>query len=223
MNPELIRGVTPPDFVLNVPKGSGDKLKTEIAGIPADKLTSWRLSTFKAGETMGEVARQYHVTLALLENVNMIDAHDPPADGTVLIVPAAPPRERRIYYRVKAADTLDSIAAHYEVTTSDLMRWNHLKSSRAPHGRTLRIYENYYPTETVSETRVAAKRPVGHTEAVADTSGTHAKVEHKVRSGETLWSIAHQYGTTVEAIKKENSFLASRQLEVGDLLNITPR
>lgn len=223
MNPELIRGVTPPDFVLNVPKGSGDKLKTEIASIPADKLTSWRLSAFKPGETLGEVARQYHVTLASLENVNMIDAHDPPAEGTVLIVPAAPPRLRRVYYRVKAADTLDTIAAHYEVTVSDLKKWNHLKSSRAPHGRTLRIYENYYPAEAIRETRVAAKRPAGHTERVADTSGTHAKMEHKVRSGETLWSIAHQYGTTVEAIKQENPFLASRQLEVGDLLNITPR
>ena len=223
INPELIRGVTPPDFVLNVPKGTGDRLKTGIAGIPQDKLTSWRLSTFQSGETLGEVARQYHVTLASLENVNMIDAHDPPAAGTVLIVPAAPPRERRVYYRVKAADTLDSIAAHYEVTTSDLMRWNHLKSSRAPRGRTLRIYENYYPAETVSETRVAAKRTAGHTEAVAETSGTHAKVEHKVRSGETLWSIAHEYGTTVDAIKQENPFLASRQLEVGDLIRITPR
>lgn len=223
MNPELIRGITPPDFALNVPKGTGDKLKTEIASIPADKLTSWRLSTFKAGETLGEMARQYHVTLASLENVNMIDAHDPPAAGTVLIVPAAPPRERRVYYRVKSADTLDSIAAHYEVTVSDLKRWNHLRSSRVPHGRTLRIYENYYPTESVAETRVAAKRPVGHAEAVAEKSGTHAKVEHRVRSGETLWSIAHEYGTTVEAIKQENSFLASRQLEVGDLLNITPR
>ncbi|HKF51451.1 MAG TPA: LysM peptidoglycan-binding domain-containing protein [Candidatus Acidoferrales bacterium] len=223
MNPELIRGITPPEFALNVPKGTGDKLKTEIASIPADKLTSWRLSTFKSGETLGEVARQYHVTLASLENVNMIDAHDPPAEGTVLIVPAAPPRLRRVYYRVKAADTLDSIAARYEVTVSDLRSWNHLKSSRAPHGRTLRIYENYYPAESVGETRVAAKRPVGHTEAVAETSGAHAKVEHKVRSGETLWSIAHEYGTTVDAIKQENPFLASRGLEVGDRLNITPR
>lgn len=223
MNPELIRGITPPDFVLNVPKGTGDKLKTEIASIPADKLTSWRLSTFASGETLGEVARQYHVTVASLENVNMIDPHDPPSAGTVLIVPAAPPRVRRVYYRVKSADTLDSIAARYEVTTSDLRRWNHLRSSKTPHGRTLRIYENYYPAESVGEARVAAKRAVGHTEAVAETTGAHGKVEHKVRSGETLWSIAHEYGTTVEAIKQGNPFLASRGLEVGDLLNINPR
>ncbi len=221
LNPELIRGVTPPDFVLNVPEGTGDKLKTEIAGIPADKLTSWRLATFASGETMGAVARQYHVTVASLENVNMIDAHDPPAAGTVLIVPTAPPRVRRVYYRVRSTDTLDSIAAKYEVTVSDLQRWNHLRSSRTPHGRTLRIYENYYPMESVGDTRIASRRTSGSTVAVAQKS-TNGKVEHRVRSGETLWSIAHQYGTTVAAIKQSNPFLASRQLEVGDLLNISP-
>lgn len=221
LNPELVRGVTPPDFVLNVPKGTGDKLKTEIAEIPADKLTSWRLATFASGETMGAMARQYHVTMASLENVNMIDAHDPPAAGTVLIVPTAPPRVRRVYYRVRSTDTLDSIAAKYEVTVSDLRRWNHLRSSRTPHGRTLRIYENYYPMENVSETRIASRRTTGRTVAVAQKSA-NGRVEHRVRSGETLWSIAHQYGTTVAAIKQSNAFLATRELEVGDLLNITP-
>ena len=224
LNPELVRGVTPPNFVLNVPKGTGDKLKIEIAGIPADKLTSWRLATVSDGETLGEVARQYHVTLAALENVNMIDAHDPPATGTVLMIPAAPPRVKLIYYRVRRADTMDSIAAHYEVSASDLRRWNHLRSERTPHGRTLRIYEDYYPSDTMRATETA-RRSTEHAQAIADTSTAagHETVKHVVRSGETLWSIAHEYRTTVDAIKQQNSFLASRGLEVGDRLSITPK
>lgn len=221
LNPELVRGVTPPNFALKVPKGTGAKLTTGIAAIPADKLTSWRLATFASGETLGGIARQYHVRLASLENVNMIDAHDPPAGGTVLIVPTAPPRVRRIYYRVKTRDTLDSIAAKYEVTVSDLQRWNHLRGSRAPHGRTLRIYENYYPAESTTEMRSASRRTSGRTVAVAEKSA-HGKVEHRVRSGETLWSIAREYGTTVAALKQANPFLATRELEVGDLLNVAP-
>jgi membrane-bound lytic murein transglycosylase D len=225
LNPALVRGVTPPDFVLNVPKGTGDKLKTEIAAIPADKLTSWRLATFSDGETLGAVARQYHVTLASLENVNMIDAHDPPATGTVLMIPAAPPRLKLIYYRVRRADTMDSIAAHYEVSVSDLRRWNHLRSEKTPHGRTLRIYEDYYPAETVRAPRTeTARNSTEHAEAIADTSAApHQTAKHVVRSGETLWSIAHEYGTTVDAIKQQNPFLASRGLEVGDRLTITPK
>ncbi|MFZ0334217.1 MAG: LysM peptidoglycan-binding domain-containing protein [Candidatus Acidiferrales bacterium] len=225
LNPELVRGVTPPDFVLKVPKGTGDELQTEIANIPADKLTSWRLTKFSADETLGEVARQYRVTLASLENVNVIDPHDPPAAGTVLIVPAAPPRVRLVYYRVRRADTLDSIALRYDVTVSDLQRWNRLRSSRTPHGRSLRIYENSYPGETATAPRTVtvARHSTEQAQATAATAGPHEKVEHKVRSGETLWSIAKEYGTTVDAIKQQNPFLATRGLEVGDRLSISPR
>jgi membrane-bound lytic murein transglycosylase D len=223
LNPELVRGVTPPAFDLNVPKGTGDKLKAEIANIPADKLTSWRIATLSDGETLGEVARQYHVTLASLENVNMIDPHDPPADGTMLVVPTAPPRVRLIYYRVRRADTLDSIASRYDVSVAELQRWNHLRSSRTPHGRTLRIYENSYPGETVTSVRTVktAQHSTAHAQVVEDARGNQ-NVEHTVRSGETLWSIARQYGTTVEAIKQQNPFLATRGLEIGDRLSISP-
>lgn len=224
LNPELVRGVTPPEFDLNVPKGTGDKLKADIANIPADKLTSWRITTVAKGDTLGGIAQRYHVTLASLENVNMIDAHDPPADGTTLIVPTAPPRVRLIYYRVRRADTLDSIASRYDVSVAELQRWNHLRSSRTPHGRTLRIYENSYPNETVASVRTvkAAQRSTEHAQVVED-SGGHSSVEHTVRPGETLWSIAHEYGTTVEAIKRQNAFLATRGLETGDRLSIAPR
>ena len=58
---------------------------------------------------------------------------------------------------------------------------------------------------------------------MVEDADSHQNVEHTVRSGETLWSIAHEYGTTVEAIKQQNSFLATRGLEVGDRLTITPR
>jgi LysM repeat protein len=43
-----------------------------------------------------------------------------------------------------------------------------------------------------------------------------------VKAGETLYSIAHAYRTTVEALRRANPFLAGRPLEVGDLLTILP-
>ena len=47
-------------------------------------------------------------------------------------------------------------------------------------------------------------------------------IVHRVRPGETLWSIALAYRTTVEALRAANHFLFSRQLQVGDLLMIQP-
>jgi LysM repeat protein len=45
-------------------------------------------------------------------------------------------------------------------------------------------------------------------------------IQHKVKPGETLYSIAREYGVTVLALKESNPFLADRSLEAGDLLKI---
>ena len=46
------------------------------------------------------------------------------------------------------------------------------------------------------------------------------RVQHRVKPGETLYSIAREYGTTVSALRQSNPFLADRSLEAGDLLKI---
>jgi membrane-bound lytic murein transglycosylase D len=226
LNPELIRGVTPSSstFSLRVPPGTAAGLQSAIHAIPPDKWTSWRLAKLEPGESLGEIAKRFHVTLASLENVNTIDAHDPPDPGTELIIPAAPPRTRLVHYRVRRGDTLYSIASHYSVSVSELRRWNRLRTERAPLGRWLRIYETYYPYETVRRASNDSSRatPAGRSASVK-TASRAGGVEHRVRPGETLWSIARAYRTTVSALKAANPFLANRDLEVGDLLMISPR
>lgn len=231
LNPELIRGITPadPEFALRVPQGMGAELQKAIAPIPADKWATWRLAKFGPDQTLGEVAREYHVTLASLENVNMIDPHDPPATGTELIIPAAAPKLRLVHYRVKRGDTLDSIASRYSVSTAELQRWNHLRTEHAPRGRVLRIYEEYYPTLTAASERSVAAAPAARSTTGATTApvktAAHSGdvVIHRVQAGETLWSIAREYRTTVDAIKQSNPFLETRGLQVGDRLHITSR
>jgi len=225
LNPQLVRGITPnqPGFNLHVPEGTGAELQKEIASIPADKLTIWRIAKLQSGQTLGEIARQYHVTVASLENVNVIDANDPPAVGTELIIPTAPPRARLVHYRVRRGDTLEGIASRFDVSVSELQRWNHLRTERTPHGRLLRIYENTYPGATPIRAAVSGRTHPDHSVAATmqktsqKTAGNHT-VQHRVRPGETLWSIAQTYGTTVAALKEENHFLASRELRAGDRL-----
>ena len=45
---------------------------------------------------------------------------------------------------------------------------------------------------------------------------------HRVQAGETLWSIAKTYSTTVEALRLGNPFLTSRGLQAGDSLKVEP-
>jgi LysM repeat protein len=58
--------------------------------------------------------------------------------------------------------------------------------------------------------------------------GTHAQVaavtevSHRVKRGDTLWRIARQYGTTVDALSARNG-LSSESLQVGQVLKVTSR
>jgi LysM repeat protein len=49
-----------------------------------------------------------------------------------------------------------------------------------------------------------------------------AALEHRVKPGETLYSIAHAYQTTVSSLRESNPFLADRTLQAGDVLTIQP-
>ena len=58
----------------------------------------------------------------------------------------------------------------------------------------------------------------GHAK-VAEGSASRLQI-HRVKTGETLTSIARTYGTTVETLRSDNRFLLSRSLEAGDTLRI---
>ena len=44
-------------------------------------------------------------------------------------------------------------------------------------------------------------------------------IQHRVRSGDSLWKLASRYGTTTEQIRADNG-LSSNNLQVGQLLTI---
>ena len=91
-----------------------------------------------------------------------------------------------------------------------------------------RVSETKVPATRVSATRVSTPRLTASRTDVSGTaagSGTAARssqpVVHTVRRGETLYSIARTYMTTVEALRSDNHFLASRSLQTGDTLTIS--
>jgi membrane-bound lytic murein transglycosylase D len=221
MNPELLRNVTPNDsqFELKIPEGCAQKFQQNIQQVPDDKWTSWRLHEVTDGETLREVAQTYHVTLAALEDVNHLEAGTTLADGFWLTVPTAPPRARLVHYRVRRTESLESIAIRFDVTVPELKRWNHIRSNYVRRGARLRIYAGGEPLRSTRPKSRTAIRDVSATSAShAPTRGD--AVRHTVKRGETLYSIAHQYGTTVAALRESNPFLAERELETGDVLTI---
>jgi membrane-bound lytic murein transglycosylase D len=234
LNPEMLRSVTPndPNFELKLPAGYGEKLLNVINQVPADKWTSWRLHTVEQGETLSDIARHYRVTVPAIEAANHLETHAVVPAGFMLNVPAAPPAVRLVHYRVVRGDTLEGIAERFDVSVSQLRRWNNIRGASVPRGSRLKIYAGGSAED--SSRSAAAKsgvRPAGNGSAAGVTvrrvSATAtgagekpASVEHRVKKGETLYSIAHAYKTSVENIRQANSFLGERALKAGDVLTI---
>jgi membrane-bound lytic murein transglycosylase D len=236
LNPEMLRSVTPndPNFELNLPAGYGEKFSNVISQVPPDKWTSWRLHTVEQGETMADIARHYHVTVAGIEAANHLEAHAVVPAGFMLNVPAAPPAVRLVHYRVVRGDTLEGIAERFDVSVSQLKRWNNIHGASVPRGSRLKIYAGGSPDDSGRSAVVGKSaahaagdgngavtvRKVSATAPASGVSDKPASVEHHVKQGETLYSIAHAYKTSVESIRQANSFLDERPLKAGDVLTI---
>ncbi|MGP8157123.1 MAG: LysM peptidoglycan-binding domain-containing protein [Candidatus Acidiferrales bacterium] len=224
LNPELLRGVTPdqPGFELNLPAGTARNFEENIQQVPEDKWTTWRLHTVVEGETLPDIAERYRVTLPALESANHLEAHASVPAGFVLDVPAAPPVIRLVHYRVQRDDTLEGIADRFDVTVAELKRWNRIAGHHMARGMRLRIYAGSGDTAATSR---APSKPVRSSGSAVRNVSTHASeksdaLEHRVKPGETLYSIAREYGTTVSALRESNPFLSGRPLEPGDVLTV---
>ncbi len=230
LNPGLLRTVTPsdPEFELHLPAGTAERFFAEIAEIPQEKWVLWRRHRVEEGETLSGIAGKYRVTAAAIAQVNGIELRTVMNVGDRLTIPAttaSTPSGQLVRYRVRRGDTLSDIARQHEVSVEELRRWNGIRGSTVARGAVLKVYPGGRPLAGSSRARRQKQdkdSPVGGAAAVAASveRGTDGSVTHRVKPGETLWSIARAYRTTVEALRSANQFLVSRQLKAGDLLVI---
>jgi len=155
LNPGLLRWTTPannPHYVLNLPPGTGPSFEEAIAAIPPNKRIWWRTHRVAEGETLGSVSRKFHISTAALAAANQVPKGAPLPEGSLLVLPLAAGSEaslarvrergprRPLRYKVKGGDTLDRIADRFDVTPSQLRRWNKLSSLGLVEGQNLKIY-----------------------------------------------------------------------------------
>ncbi len=223
LNPQLLRNTTPngPGFQLKLPSGSTKSFEENIQQVPEDKWTSWRLHAAGEGETLPDIARHYRVTVASIETANHLQPHASVPSGFLLNVPTPAPTVRLVSYRVKRGDTLDGIAGRFDVTVEQLKHWNHISGQHVSRGTRLRIYAG---SQSANVPPAKAKSARNENQALQNVSARQSEkpeaLEHRVKPGETLYSIAHEYQTSVTALKQANAFLADRPLQAGDLLSI---
>jgi membrane-bound lytic murein transglycosylase D len=232
LNPQLLHLTTPndPQFVLQLPAGAGEHFQEQMADIPQDKWLSWRLHRVEDGDTLSTIARKYQLSPAALADVNGLTLQARLETDQKVIIPLSAQTPslaaRLIRYRARKTDTLQSIADEFDVSVAELRKWNRLPNSRVVPGMRLKIYPGGTGPAPVQSVSAGAPRPEAvsakavRVDAEPNLSAGGDTVVYRVRAGETLWSIAQAYQTTIEALRAGNRFLFSRPLQAGDTLTI---
>ena len=108
-------------------------------------------------------------------------------------------------HRVRRGETLSTIARKYRTNVNSIARANNIhRRNYIVAGQTLNIPQK----GTVVYRKKKYKKP----------RRTHAST-HVVKSGDSLWIIAKQYGTTTKQIQKQNNIRTNR-LQIGQILQI---
>lgn len=140
-----------------------------------------------SGDTLWSIARKYNLSVNELKALNNLGSNVLSV-GQRLIVG----KESSNDYVVSAGDTLWAIARKFNVSVDDIKALNNLSSNNLSIGMTLKI--PLYSNKQNEETNV-----------------------YVVKSGDSLWSIARMFNSTVDEIKSLNG-LKSNVLRIGQRL-----
>ena len=236
LNPSLLRLSTPKDgaFELHLPAGTKPQYETSIAAIPSGMRLWWRYPMVHSGDTLASLARTYRVTARSIAEANGLDGTDL-QNNPRLIIPVAPNTRgvsdtgtyaRRITrYKVRKGDTVQTVAENFGIPAQMVRRWNGLRSDSLRGRTVLALHLPVSPSsELASSASSGSTKPSAkssRTASARSSSGKPANVEaeraseqasvlrHKVKSGETFYSIATAYKTTVAALKRNNQNVAT--------------
>ena len=141
----------------------------------------------KKGDTLYSIAKKYNTSVDNLKSINSITT-DSLAIGQIIKLPSTSNVASDTYI-VKKGDSLYSIARTYNTSVDKLKEINNLTSNALAIGQVLKL-----PSSDMSE-----------------------NVVYTVKKGDNLYSIAREYGTTIDAIKKLNN-ITSNTLSIGQKL-----
>ncbi len=211
LNPEVLRGMTPPkdSFTVRIPPGTGASFDSLFGELPEAERTAWKRVTTKKGETISKLAKRagvsvkefrwYNPTLGVTRSGHVSAGRTVMFPSRAVVAAALnvpdPSIERygsstRSTHVVRRGESLGLIAQRNHTTVKSIMRLNGLRKSIIYPGQVLVI-------------RGSAR---------ASTAGASSGNVHVVRSGESLWSIARKYDTTVKELKRLNGMAGDRLL-----------
>lgn len=228
LNPHLRRLTTPiakAPFSVHIPAGQKENFVTQFAALPKDKRVTLRYHRIRTGQTLSQISRKYQTSVSAIRKANNIRNVRKIRAGKTLVIPIgqghdyhyrtardftvrkpAFPKGKRIVHRVHRGDTLFGIALRYRTDVKSVQKWNNLDDNLLHPGQKLTVY--------YSRSVVRKPTPAPETSQKPVPSGFH-----RVKQGESLYSLSKKYGVSINKLKTWNKKRSSL-IHPGDLLRV---
>jgi membrane-bound lytic murein transglycosylase D len=211
LNPELLRGVTPPNYPgyeLRIPVGTKGLLTAYFDENPSRFAGGLFIEhKVRKGETLSYLAEKYGVPLSVIMETNALTKKHFLRIGQRLMIPSQGGSSGRTrlsdsqkkdvtFYTVRGGQTLSQIASMFGTTTKQLQKLNGLKNpNHIKKGQRLRVRST-------------------------DAQQREVFTQHKIKRGETLSSIASKYGVSVSSLMEANRLTNKHRIIAGQHLLI---
>jgi murein DD-endopeptidase MepM/ murein hydrolase activator NlpD len=169
----------------------------------------WQGYTVKKGDTLAKIAKAKDVDLAMLSSINNLSEDSSLQAGWKIALPikvkgkALPGKNT---YVVQKGDTLGSIAVLYDLDVPELMALNGIDDA-----------DKIFPGQKI-------KIPAGAYDGHAITKKKEAEADgylwHEVEKGESLFTIAKKYETSITTIAGMNGIKDKDKLKEGQKLKV---
>ena len=211
LNPAYRRSITPPQGTHNIllPLGYAEPLRELIATTDPKTWVPHTEYSVRSGDTLSQIAQSYRVPTSWVKRRNGLTS-DRLRIGQVLLIPHTGEQQnpdntnglasvsKKSVYRIKAGDSLSTIAARFKTSVTSLKRANNLSTDVLQIGQKLNVQ---------------------HSLKVPATDNLR-RLSYRVRRGDSLYLIAEKFDLSIRDITRWNSISRNEYLQPGQRLTL---
>ncbi len=173
----------------------------------------------KQGDAISQIADLYNVSVTSIRKWNNLRSNKIEAGKTLKIYSDSDVNDigdnssdesGAEYYNVKRGDTISKIAEKNKVSVKDIKKWNGLSDDNITAGTKLKV--------VAEASKKAVKEKINKKSSVEKIANKKLEI-HKVRKGESLYSIARAHNMSLEELKKLNK-LSSSEIKIGQKIRV---
>jgi membrane-bound lytic murein transglycosylase D len=186
----------------------------------------------RRGDTLSLLADRYGTTVGAIQRANEMGRRTTIREGHALLVPKTD-REpdvavathaaegERVDHRVRRGETLAKVARAYGTTVQALQVWNHIADpNEIREGQLLAVYAGVRNAAPANRTHSAMTPRPTLVERLRSSEPAPLTV-HRVRRGESLWSIAQEYSMDVAELRRVNNLRRTSVIYPGQKLLVS--